>query len=113
MDKLNLKQTIKEWVKLEDESKALKQQLRKINYAKKEMSSKLLDIMKDQKIDEVDLNNDGKLIRQSKKVKQPLNKKSLLLNLSKYYNDETNAVKVTEFLLNSRNEKITETLYKK
>jgi hypothetical protein len=113
MDKLNLKQSIKEWVKLEDESRALKQQLRKINHAKKEMSNKLLDIMKDQKIDEVDLNNDGKLIRQSKKVKQPLNKKSLLLNLSKYYNDETNAVKVTEFLLNSRSEKITETLYKK
>jgi hypothetical protein len=35
-----LKQSIKEWVKLEDESKTLKQQLRKINHAKKEMSIK-------------------------------------------------------------------------
>lgn len=113
MDKSNLKQIIKEWVKLDDEATSLKQQLRKINHAKKEMSAKLLDIMKDQKIDEFDLNNDGKLVRQTKKVKQPLNKKTLLLNLSQYYKDEINAAKVTEYLLSTRAEKVSETLYKK
>jgi hypothetical protein len=113
MDKSNLKQTIKEWVRLDDESALLKKQLRQLNHQKKEMSAKLIEIMKDQKIDQFDLNNDGKLIRQTKTVKQPINKKTLLLNLSKYYNDETNAVKVTEFLLNTRTEKISETLCKK
>ena len=113
MDKSNLKQTIKEWVRLDDEASVLKQQLRKLNHQKKEMSSRLIEIMKDQKIDQFDLNNDGKLIRQTKTIKQPLNKKSLLTNLSKYYNDEANAVKVTEFLLNTRLEKISETLCKK
>jgi hypothetical protein len=113
MDKSNLKQSIKDWIKLEDESTVLKQQLRKINHLKKETSIRLLEIMKEQKIDEVDLNNDGKLIRQCRKTKQPLNKKTLLLNLSKYYNDDANAVKITEFLLNARTEKINETLYKK
>ena len=59
------------------------------------------------------LNNDGKLIRQTKTIKQPINKKTLLLNLSKYYNDDTNAIKITEFLLNTRTEKVCETLCKK
>jgi hypothetical protein len=113
MDKSNLKQTIKEWVRLDDESAVLKKQLRQLNHQKKEMSAKLIEIMKDQKIDQFDLNNDGKLIRQTKTIKQPINKKTLLLNLSKYYNDDANAVKVTEFLLNTRTEKVSETLCKK
>jgi len=113
MDKSNLKQTIKEWVKLDDEMSALRKQLRNMNQTKKTMSAKLLDIMKDQKIDEFDLNNDGKLVRQQKKVKQPLNKKTLLLNLSKYYDNEKEAIKVTDYLLTTRAEKVCESICKK
>ena len=69
--------------------------------------------MKEKKIDEFDLNNEGKLVRQTKKTKQPINKKQLYTSLTKYYNDETDAQKITEFILNSRGEKLSETICKK
>jgi hypothetical protein len=91
----------------------LRNRIRSLNQAKKALSEGLLTIMKDQKIDELDLNNDSKLIRQTKKTKQPINKKQLMASLSKYYEDETDAQKVTEFILNSRIERLSESICKK
>ena len=108
-----LKQNIKDWVKLDEEMGELRQRLRSLNQAKKALSEGLLNIMKDQKIDEFDLNNEGKLVRQTKKTKQPLNKKQLITSLNKYYEDEKDAQKVTEFILNSRQEKMSESICKK
>ena len=112
MDKRQLTHTIKEWVKLDEEMSSLKQKLRTLSKTKKEMSNRLLLIMKDQNIDEFDLNQDGKLIRQSKKTKTPLNKKTILASLSSYYESEVEAQKVSEHILNSRQEKINESIYK-
>lgn len=108
-----LKQTIKEWVKLDEETSAMRQKMKKLNQMKKELSNQLLEIMKEKKIDEFDLNTEGKLVRQTKKTKQPINKKQLYASLTKYYNDETDAQKTTEFILNSRGEKLSETICKK
>jgi hypothetical protein len=108
-----LKQNIKEWVKLDEETNLLRQKMKKLNQSKKELSVLLLDIMKEKKIDEFDLNNEGKLIRQTKKTKQPINKKQLFTSLMKYYEDEENAQKITEYILNSRGEKFSETICKK
>lgn len=69
-----LKQNIKDWVKLDEEMAELRQRIRSLNQAKKALSEGLLTIMKDQKIDEFDLNNESKLVRQTKKTKQPINK---------------------------------------
>lgn len=108
-----LKQTIKEWVKLDEETSLLRQKMKKLNQSKKDLSLQLLEIMKEKKIDEFDLNNEGKLIRQTKKTKQPINKKQLYASLTKYYENEENAQKVTEYILNSRGEKLSETICKK
>jgi len=113
MDKAQLSQSIREWVKLDMEASVLKQKLRMLNQSKKEISSTLLLVMKDKNIDEFDLNQDGKLIRQVKRTKQTLNKKQLMSSLSKYYKSEEEAQKTAEFLLNSRVEKINESLCKK
>lgn len=113
MDKTQLRQTIREWVKLDVEASALKQKLRILNQSKKEISARLLVVMKDENIDEIDLNQDGKLIRQVKKTKQTLNKKQLMTSLATYYKSEEEAKKTTEFLLNARGEKINESLCKK
>jgi len=111
MDKL--KQTITEWVKLDKESTELRQRIKKINQNKKGISAQLLEIMKERKIDEFDLNTEGKLIRQTKKTKQPINKKQLLGSLTKYYEDEDNAQKITEYILSARSEKYSENICKK
>lgn len=108
-----LKQNIKDWVKLDEEMCELRKRMRALNQAKVALSEGLLTVMKDQKIDEFDLNNEGKLVRQTKKSKQPINKKQLLTTLSKYYDNEKDAQKVTEFILNSRQEKMSESICKK
>jgi hypothetical protein len=113
MEKIGLRQLIKDWVTLDGESAVLRKQMKLLNSKKKEVSDKLLLIMKDQKIDEFDLNSDGKLLRQTKTTKQSINKKTLPLILNKYYETDEEAHKVAEFILMSRPEKVSETLRKK
>lgn len=113
MDKQSLKQTIKDWVKLDEEVVELKMRTKLLNQKKKEMSVRLLTIMKEQKIDEFDLNNEGKLVRQMKKTKQPINKKQLITSLMKYYENEKDAQTVTDYILNSRQERMDESICKK
>jgi hypothetical protein len=108
-----IKQMIKEWMAIDAESAELKKRLRQFSAKKKEISEKLLVIMKDQKIDEFDLNTDGKLVRQTKLSKQSINKKNLPMILTSYYENEEEAVKVAEFILNSRPEKVVESIRKK
>lgn len=113
MSMSGIKQMIKEWMAMDAESAELKKRLRQFSAKKKEISEKLLVIMKDQKIDEFDLNTDGKLVRQTKLSKQSINKKNLPMILTSYYENEEEAVKVAEFILNSRPEKVVESIRKK
>ena len=113
MEKIGLRQLIKDWVTLESEVSSLRKQMKLLNTKKKEVSDKLLLVMKEQKIDEFDLNSEGKLLRQTKTVKQSINKKTLPLILNKYYDTDEEAQRLAEFILNSRPEKISETLRKK
>jgi phage gpG-like protein len=113
MDKQMIRQQIREWVKLEEESVALKQRMKQINQGKKDISAKLLVVMKEHDLDEFDLNQEGKLVRQVKKTKQGLSKKTLLTSLTHYYKNETEAKKTTDFILNTRVEKLSESLCKK
>ena len=108
-----IKQMIKEWMSIDAESAELKKRLRQYNAKKKEISEKLLVIMKDQKIDEFDLNTDGKLVRQTKLSKQSLNKKNLPMILTYYYDNQEEATKIAEYILNSRPEKVVESIRKK
>ena len=113
MSMSGIKQMIKEWMAIDAESAEIKKRLRQFTAKKKEISEKLLVIMKDQKIDEFDLNTDGKLVRQTKLSKQSINKKNLPMILTSYYENEEEAVKVAEFILNSRPEKVVESIRKK
>ena len=108
-----IRQQIREWVKLEEESVALKQRMKQISQGKKEISAKLLVVMKEHDLDEFDLNQEGKLVRQVKKTKQGLSKKTLLTSLTHYYKNETEAKKTTDYILNTRAEKLSESLCKK
>ena len=112
MDKSHIRSYIKEWVRLDDEIVKNKKEIKDMTLAKKELSDKLLYYMKDQEIDQFDLNN-GKLVRHVQKTKTPLSKKSLLNCLTKYYKDEEVAQKVSIFILESREEKIKEHICKK
>jgi len=104
---------IKIWIENDNEIKILQDNIKKKKEDKKQITDQLLDVMKTNEIDCFDVKN-GKLQYKTIKTKQPISKKSLLESLSKYFsNDEQMASEVTDFILDSRAEKITETIKRK
>jgi hypothetical protein len=77
------------------------------------LNNKLLSVMKDNEIDCFDI-NDGKLVYSKSKTKQAVSKKVLLDALNKYFCDKPEtASEIVEHILDSRTEKITETIKRK
>jgi hypothetical protein len=105
---------IKEWISHDDEIKNLQKQIKVHRTEKKELTTGLVDIMKTNEIDCFDI-NDGKLIFCKNKVKTPLNKKTLLTSLEKYFenNPNINAEEVGDFILESREIQIKENIRRK
>ncbi len=113
MNKEQLIENIKEWINIDNELKEIQKAAKERRQRKKDLTSSLVNVMKDNEIDCFDV-NDGKLIYTQNKVKSNLTKKSLLLALQTYYKDSPEqGNKVTEFLLNSREEKVNETIKRK
>lgn len=111
--KETLIKTIKEWVKLDNEIRSLKREQTSRNNDKKELSNILMNIMKSNEIDCVDI-KDGQLCYTQQNVKKPITKKNLLTILSKYYKgDVESANEVTEFISNNREEVVKETITRK
>ena len=111
--KETLIKTIKDWVKLDNEIRSLKKEQSDRVNEKKELSSALLEIMKSNEIDCVDI-KDGQLCYKQQSVKKPITKKNLLTILSKYYKgDVETANTITEFISNNREEVVKETITRK
>ena len=82
-----LVKTIKEWVKLDNEMRALKKEEEQRKNDKKKVSELLMTIMREHEIDCFDI-KDGQICYSKKSVKKPITKKNLLNILSKYYNGD-------------------------
>lgn len=101
---------VKEWLALEEEIKNMQKQMREKRNRKKELNEILIKIMKTNDIECFDTSN-GKLLHVVNKSKKPLTKKFLISTLENYYqNDIEKAKELSEFILNNRNESITETI---
>ena len=75
--------------------------------------SKLMNIMKEEEIDSVDI-NDGRIEYASRKTKKPITKKLLLNILSTYYNGDTSmASEVNNFILSNREEVVKDVIVRK
>ena len=95
---------IREWVKIDNEMRTLKQEISNRKKKKDQISSSLIDVMKQNEIDSVNINN-GKIECTKRKTKKPISKKLLQNILTKYYKEDTNkANEVNEFILNNREE---------
>lgn len=112
MDKTILITRVKEWVKIDEDVAKLQSEIKKKKALKKTISGELMDIMKNNGIDQFDL-NDGKLIRQVRKTKSSLSKKHLLGCLSKYCKTDDEFKNLTEYILDSRQEVVKEIITKK
>jgi hypothetical protein len=112
MDKARISATIKEWVRMDTEIADLRRQMKDLSLQKKGYADELVRLMKEFQIDEIDM-TDGKIVRQTKRTKAPVNKKLLLTSLAKYYKNENTAKELSEFILSERVEKTSDHIKKK
>ena len=104
---------VKGWIQMDNEIKEFQKQIKERKDKKKEITDKLLHIMKDNEIDCFDING-GQLIYSKTKVKAPLNKNNLMSALLSFYQeDASQAEKLSTFLMETREEKIKESIRRK
>ena len=104
---------IKEWIKMDNEIAQLKSEIKDKNTKRKSLTENLVTVMKKNEIDCFDING-GALVYKKNKVKKAINGKSLLTALQNYYKDDVkSAEELTKHILDSREEKIKETIIRK
>ena len=104
---------VKEWIKIDNEILQLKAQVKEKNLKKKQLTDSLMNVMKKNEIECFDING-GALIYKKNTIKKPITGKTLLTTLQKYYaNDQKMAEELTKHVLESREEKVKETIKRK
>jgi len=78
---------IKEWMLIENEIKDLRAEIRELNNRKKEMTSDLMAVMKENEIDCFDIKG-GSIVYKQSKVKKPINSKTLMATLSNFFKND-------------------------
>lgn len=104
-----LKQRVREWVRLDNEMRALNKELASRRAEKKNISSELISVMRENQLDEFDI-KDGQLMYVKKNVKKPITQKQLLSILSSYYKNEEKAEEVNTYILENREEVVKEAI---
>lgn len=109
--KEQLVNAVKEWVSIDQQISLLQKEIKQRKDRKKHLTALLVDIMKTNEIDCLDI-NDGKIVYTQNRVKAPLNKKHLLDCLSKYFSDSPDIEidDITQFILDSRETKTKENI---
>ena len=111
--KEQLVNNIREWIKIDNEITQLKSEIKDRNNKKKALTENLVTVMKTNSIDCFDIQG-GALIYKKNKVKKPINSKTLLLSLQNYYkSDPKMAEDITQYVLDSREEQVKETIKRK
>jgi hypothetical protein len=111
--KEQLVKTIREWIKQDNEIRSIQKELSKRKNDKKQMSTLLIDTMKQNEIDCFDI-KDGQICYTKRNVKKPITKKVLLSTLSKFYNgDLLKATELNDFIIENREEEVKEVIVRK
>jgi hypothetical protein len=114
MNKEELLANVKKWILIDDEIKKLSNSARERRKEKKEITNALLNTMKDNEIDCFDLAGGNKLIYTKNKGKKALSKSHLINALKKFYkNDDIHVKELSQFILESRDDNITENIKRK
>lgn len=108
-----LKQNVREWVRLDNEIRALNKEMTTRRDEKKKISKRLIDVMRDNKLDIFDL-KDGQLMYVKKNKKKPITQKQLITLLSTYYKEDVSkAEEIHNYLMDNREEVVQETIQRK
>jgi len=111
--KEELVNSVKEWIKMDNEIAKLKAERKERNVKKKTLTESLMNVMKKNEIECFDING-GALVYKKNTIKKPISGKTLLSALQKYYaNDPKIAEDLTKHVLDNREEKVKETIKRK
>ena len=103
---------ITEWVQLDNQISEREKIIKKLKQEKKKISELLIQTMKSNHIDSVNLSNNSLLFKKQV-VKQTINKKLLNQCLLEYYKNSDKAIEISDFILNKRIEKTVELIKRK
>jgi hypothetical protein len=114
MSNNELLETVKEWIKIDNEIKVLQKEIKIRKKSKKEVNESLIHIMKDNDIEQCNI-PDGELHYKKYKTKAPLSKKHLLISISKYFENKNPDLitELTSFIMDSRDTKEKESIRRK
>ena len=105
-----LKDYLRQWVRVENEISTLNAEIKKRKLLHQQLSSSLLNVMRQNEIDCFDLAN-GRIVYSKTKTRAPLNNGQIKTALTTYYKDDAEkASNLTLFLLASRVEKTRESI---
>jgi len=112
--KEDLVNIIKDWIDIDDKLKIIQNSMKELKLQKKNLTTNLLSIMKENEIDCFDINS-GKIVYCKSKTKAPINKKTLLETLEKYFEDrnDVDVTAVRDFVLENRETKLQENIKRK
>ena len=101
---------VKGWIQVDNEIAELQKAIKLLREEKKNLSTKLVEVMKTNEIDCFDV-NDGKLVYSKSTYKKPISKKLLYDSLKKYFKDKTDVIEdLNDHILNSREETLKESI---
>lgn len=99
--KENLQSSVKEYLSLDDQIKALNKAAKERRDRKKKLSESILSLMKQFEINNMNTSN-GKLVYSVTKTKEPLNRKSLTRTLNIYFGSSDKANELSKFVMENR-----------
>jgi|TARA_X000000368_G_scaffold416366_1_gene410124 hypothetical protein len=112
-DKDQLIENVKTWLTIDNDIKKLQKAVKNKRKEKKELTENLVNIMNQRDIDCMNTAQ-GQLIKTTKKTKAPLSKKHLVNSIQTYFKDDGEKVQeLCNYILNSRNIKVTENIRRK
>lgn len=113
MNKDELIHIIKDWIKNDNEIRALQKEQIVRKQEKKKITARLVDIMRNNEIDCFDI-NDSQILYKKKNVKKPLTKSDLVEILNTFYKGDTDKVsELNTFITENRKTSVKETIIRK
>jgi len=105
-----IKPIVREWIRLDNELRELKKAQQTRNKEKKEMSERLISLMREINMEGFDT-KDGQILYTRKNVKKPITQGQLLNILSNFYKgNEDKAVELNNYILENREEVVRESI---
>ncbi len=105
-DTNNLRDSVKNWLQIDNEIKQLQKEIKKRRNMKKQITDQLINTMKSNDIDVMNI-PDGRLVKTTNRVKAPLSKKHLIQSLLIYFKEDQDMVKnLSSHIMDTRQVKV-------